>query len=88
MGNPSIYGEHVKPMIFTPDNLYVGFNNHLQIWKPIYWYNWKDFFRPSMLKSTGISRDVYNHWKRFFIRISTFNICIVYGYSDVQYNWN
>lgn len=75
----------MKPMIFSYDHLYTAFNNRLQIWKPLKFYTWKDFFKPSMLKCTGINCDVYDHWKRFMIRISTINICIVYGYSMFQY---
>lgn len=77
----------MKPMIFSYDHLYTAFNNRLQIWKPLKFYTWKDFFKPSMLKCTGISCDVYDHWKRFMIRISTINICIVYGHSAIQYIW-
>lgn len=78
----------MKPTIFSYDHLLVMFDNHLQIWKPLNFYTWKDFFNPSMLKSTGIHRDIYNHWKRFFIRISTYNICIVYGrHASIQHKY-
>lgn len=77
----------MKPMIFSHDNSFIAFNNHLQIWKPLKWYTWKDFFKLSMLKSTGITCNVYDYWKRFIIRISIFNICIVYGRSKEQYIW-
>ena len=75
----------MKPMIFSYDHMYVALNNHLQIWKPLKTCTLKDFFSLSMLKSTGITRDVYDHWKRFNIRISTFIICIVYGRSSTKY---
>lgn len=75
----------MKPIIFSYDHSFVAFSNRLQIWKALNWYNKKDFFNSNMLKSSGITRDVYDHWKRLIIRISIYRICIVYGYSIDKY---
>lgn len=76
------------PMIFSYDHMFTAFNNRLQVWKPLKWYTWKDFFNVAHMKDSTIKRDVYDHWKRFIIRISIINICFVYGYSEIQHIWN
>ena len=79
---------HKAPIVYSYDNIWVGFKNRVQIWKPCPFKKWYEFFYLSNILETKIKRDVYDYWERLHIRLSIVNICIVTGRSIIQHIHN
>ena len=71
-------------MQFNHDAMLTLFSNRIQIWKNV---GWKHLFKWMCIRESGFSKDVYDHNKRFFIRVSIVIFCFVYGQSEHIHVW-